>query len=38
MLLRDDGSGRSEEDAKVSVLRHKKHVTRGCIGQLGFEI
>jgi hypothetical protein len=38
MLVRDDGSGMSEEDAKLSVLRHKKHVIRGCIGQLGFEI
>jgi hypothetical protein len=37
MLVRDDGSGMSEEDAKLSVLRHKKQVSRGCIGQLGFE-
>jgi len=38
MLVRDDGSGMSEEDAKLSVLRHKKHVIGGCIRQLGFEI
>ena len=37
MLVRG-GSGMSEEDAKLSVLRHKKHVSCGCIGQLGFEI
>ncbi len=35
MLVRDDGSGMSEEDAKLSVLRHKKHVIRGCIRYLG---
>ena len=37
MLVRD-GSGMSEEDTKLSVLRHKKHVIRGCIRHLGFEI
>ncbi len=38
MLVRDDGSGMSEKDTKLSALRHKKHVIRDCIGQLGFEI
>jgi len=38
MLVRDDGSGISEEDAKLSVLRHKKHVILGCIRQMCFEI
>jgi signal transduction histidine kinase len=38
MLVRDDGSGMSEKDTKLSALRHKKHLIRGCIRHLGFEI